>query len=523
MNDLLPVVGGLLSRAFSLHQNNQLEQAAQLYRAALQMQPNQPDALHLLGALEADRGHDQLAIDLIERALRANPGLVEARLNLGASLRRLKRFEEALASYDEALKMRPDFADAHFNRGNILQDLKRFDEACASYMSATALQPDFAEAFNNCGSIYWKAARFDEAWHCYDKVVALRPGYATGWVNLGSACEKLGRTEEALSCYHRAQKIEPDNVVAHWNESHCLLMLGDYEHGWEKYEWRWKGPQANERRAFTQPQWQGEMPLQGKTIMLHAEQGLGDTLQFCRYASKLAALGAEVLMEVQPPLVALLKSLPGASRVIPRGEALPHFDYHSPIVSLPYACKTTLDTVPSQSPYVFADTALVDAWQSRLGDRRGLRVGIVWTTTTTIGNKRIPLAEIAALIGLDIELFSMQKDMPDTDRASLGDYPMIRAYGDEFSDFSQTAAFAALMDIVVSVDTAVAHVAAAMGKPTCILLPHVADWRWMKTRTDTPWYPSARLFRQPASGDWRSVMNDVVAAVRAFNKSLAPV
>jgi tetratricopeptide (TPR) repeat protein len=327
----------------------------------------------------------------------------------------------------------------------------------------------------------------------------------------------LGRYEEAMQSFEQALTIAPDDSKAKYNQSLCRLLAGDFEAGWRQYEARWEIEQFLPfKRDFTQPQWLGEPCVKGRTILLHAEQGIGDTIQFCRYAPLVARLGARVFLEVPKPLVALLSQLDGLEQVFATGESPAAFDYHCPLMSLPRAFRTNVDSIPASMPYLFADGARVAVWQQRLGEQKKRRIGLVWSGNPGHRNDRnrsVPLSLFAKLLENDCEFVSLQKVLRDSDKMQLGAVANVRHFGELLTDFSDTAALLACMDMVITADTAVAHLAGAMEKPVWILVPFNPDWRWMINRGDTPWYPSARLFRQRKAGDWQNVLKEVSQAM----------
>ncbi|MDP5241245.1 tetratricopeptide repeat protein [Uliginosibacterium sp. 31-16] len=546
MNTQSPVVFGLLSKAFASHQTGRYVEARQLYQAVLQIDPRQVDALHLLGLLCSDAGDDESAVRWIGQALTLNPGFAAAHVNLGLALRRLGRHEEALETYDRAIAIAPDVVEAHFNRGNLLRDMGRTQDAFESFLRVLQFQPMYADALNNCGSILWKAEKYAEAITYFDRVLAIEPGHVDAQVNKASALEKLGQLDDALKIYDRILEVEPDHVPAlvnrgvvleekgliplalehylqaqklspgyadaHWNEALCRLKIGEYETGWEKYEWRWKEQRKNWIRDFKQPQWQGES-LDGRTILLHAEQGFGDTLQFCRYARLVADLGARVVLEVQGSLVKLLSSLEGVSQIVAKGAELPEFDLHCPLLSLPRLLRTRVDQIPDGSAYLSAPHEILEKWQNLIPAVGRRRIGLIWATTTK-GNKNLPISMLEKLIHEGNDYFCIQKGVGDGDRTVLGRFSNLFLYDKELDDFADTAALVSCMDVIVSIDTSVAHLAGALGKPVWIMLPFAADWRWMIGRDDCPWYPTARLFRQPSPNDWIPVVDHISAVLQ---------
>jgi Tetratricopeptide repeat len=355
--------------------------------------------------------------------------------------------------------------------------------------------------------------RHAEALASFERAIALRPGYARAFYNRGNSLRELHRHRDAVDSFERAIALEPDYASAHWNLADCHLLLGDFARGWSEYEWRWKLKQREAvRRDFPQPLWLGSSPLKGRTILLHSEMGLGDTLLFCRYAKEVAALGAKVVLEVQPALFPLLANLEGAAEVLPVGAALPDFDCHCPLMSLPLAFRTDLYTVPASVPYIRSDPARVAIWRSRLGDKTGPRVGLVWSGSSALRNdhRSMALAQMLPLVRDWAQWISLQKEVAESEIGLLASRVDVRHFGGELRDFADTAALVELMDIVVTIDTSVANLAGAMGKTVWILLPfNPHDWRWMLDREDSLWYPTARLFRQSAVGDWPGVIRRV--------------
>ncbi len=548
-----PVAMAKLQQAVALHQQGRLAEAAALYREVLQACPRNFDALHLLGVVALQAGHPQNAVELIGKAIALDPRQAAAHSNLGSAWKDLKRPQEALASFDRALRLDPNAAGAFYNRGAVLQELGRPQEALDSYAQALRLQPGYAEAHNNRGISLQSLGRLEEALASFGRALQCNPGYVEAFYNRGNILQELGRPEAALASFDRALQIQPGHAEAHYNravvlqelgrpqealagyaqtlrlqpghadahfnESVARLALGDFERGFEKYEWRWKKKDALPQARFPQPLWLGGESLRGKTILLHAEQGYGDTMQFCRYAKPVADAGARVLLGVPAGLKALLATLAGVDQVLDADGPLPAFDCHCPLLSLPLALRTRLDTLPADIPYLRADPARVRAWQARLGDGALPRIGLAWSGGTAYQNDRkrsMPLASFDRLASCRAQFISLQKEVRVSDQPVLDRRVDIAHYGGELSDFAETAALVANLDLVIAVDTAVAHLAGALGKPVWLLLPFNADWRWLLDRDDSPWYPTARLFRQARPGDWDGVIARVAAALAAF-------
>jgi len=494
-------------------QAGRLAEAERIYRQVLQLNPNQPDALNLLALIAHNANNNEIALELIGRAVLTNPANPYFLNNLGEVQRGLSRPQEAVASFDQALRLKPDLAEALSNRGGALQELGRHAEAVTSYDCALAVKPGFAEAFNNRGNALQFLGRYDEAVADYDQALSVRRGYAEALSNRGNSLLQLKRYDDALASYDQALAINPDYATVHWNQSLCRLTQGDFARGWEQYEWRWKCSAFRfSAHEYSRPLWLGKENISGKTILLHAEQGLGDTIQFARYAQTVEQAGATAILEVQPALKSLLSGIAGAHAVVGEGDALPAHDYHCPLLSLPLAFNARLETIPPAIPYLRPSTAAVNKWKSRLGRRHLPRVGIVGSGSLTHPNDRnrsIELGRLAALAGLGVQLISLQREVRPAEASVLAANDQVAYFGAELQDFSDTSALVSLMDVVISVDTAVAHLAGAMGKPVWILLPFAADWRWLVDRDDSPWYPTARLFRQPRIADWDSVIGRV--------------
>jgi tetratricopeptide (TPR) repeat protein len=495
-------------------------QALESYARAIALSPAHGDALFNHGSSLAALGRHDDAVRSYRRALDADPGSAPALHNLGVALARLGRLTEALDCYDRAIAIKPDYPSAYNNRGAALAAMLRTHEALASYERAIALRPGYAVAFNNRGIALWALERYAEAVASCERAIALEPGYADAHYNRGNALRELQRHEEAAASYERAIALDPGNAPAHWNLADSRLLQGDFARGWPEYEWRWKlGDRRGAKREFGRPLWLGEAPLAGRTILLHAELGLGDTLQFCRYAAQVAQLGARVVLEVQPALAPLLRGLEGVDEIVAAGERLPPFDVHCPLMSLPLAFKSDLGNIPASIPYVRSDPGRAAAWRARLGAARRPRVGMVWSGSGGLANDKrsMTLAQMLPLARDGAEWVSLQQEVSQADAAWLDSRDDIRHFGGELRDFADTAALVELMDVVLAVDTSVAHLAGAMGKPVWILLPHVPhDWRWLLDRDDSVWYPSARLFRQSAAGDWDGVVRWVSVELRRF-------
>ncbi|MBE0616158.1 MAG: glycosyltransferase family protein [Burkholderiales bacterium] len=490
--------------------------------------PHSADAHFNRGNALRRLGHHSEALASYDTALRLAPRDEQALNNRGVVLRELGRTTEALASFEQALACRPDYPAALNNRGLALQALGRNEDALAAFAHALTLQTDYTEALGNRAALLADLDRPEEALACYERALALRPDDIVNLVNRGNVLQALKRHAEALQSYGRALALDPDDAQAHWNEALTRLALGDYRRGWAKYEWRWRNPALGmDARLSDRPQWTGEPDIEGKTVLLHAEQGYGDALQFIRYAPRVAALGARVIVACAPQLRALFEGVEGVVQAFaPEVDPVPAFDLHIPLMSLPLAFGTMPETIPGSAPYLPPDAAGTQAWQARLAPYQGRRIGLAWSGNPKFGRARTkacPVALMARLAAVPGCVFvSLQKGDAAAEGIQLRDAGAnVLDYTDELADFKATAALVGALDLVISVDTAVAHLAGALGKPVWILLPYAADWRWLVDRDDSPWYPSARLFRQPQRGAWNAVIAKAEAELARWTDAAA--
>lgn len=513
----------------ALAAQGELAEAAEAYRQAIRLAPRLTAAHLALGNVLQRQGRHGDAVQAYETAIRISPAVSAAHLQSGNARRALGDIKGAVAAYRRALNMNGDFAPAWCNLSAVCYQQGLLETAIICARQAIALAPGYADAFCNLGNALLALGAFRDAEAAYRAAIASAPNLAAAHANLGAALRDMGRLAEAEHALRTALELAPQSAPAHFNLGLVLLSAGKWEEGWPEHEWRWHTG-AMPALRLSVPQWEGE-DARGRTILLHAEQGLGDTLQFVRYAPLLAARGARVILQVQRPLVRLLKHLPGPSRVLAEGETPPEFELHCPLMSLPYAFGTTPATVPAgpyeNGAYLRADALLIARWQARLPPRRGaLRVGLVWAGDPRAGEPRahyadkrrsIPLTAFAPLGGVKgVEFFSLQWGKARKDAVPPG-LALIDLMG-EVSDFADTAALIAGLDLVISVDTAVAHLAGALGKPVWLLSRFDGCWRWLTKREDSPWYPTMRLFRQQAPGNWAPV----IARVRAALSALVP-
>jgi tetratricopeptide (TPR) repeat protein len=548
-------IAAALQEAVALHRQGRLREAEKLYARVLKAAPQNFDALHLGGLCKAQGGQMGEAYRLITAALKINAQAPDAWMNLANVLHALKRDGEALAALDKTLALRPDDADALNNRGNALLALDRAQEALASFDqvlarnprhgeawlgrgsaraalgqtlealadfdAALALSPDHPAALYNRGNALLALGRPAEALATFERTLARAPDHLRAWNNRGRALQALNRHREALDCFERAIALQKDYADAHFNAALSLLTLGDLARGFAEYEWRWKRSGISDvARGYRGALWLGEYPLARKTILLHAEQGLGDSIQFARYAPLVAQTGATVVLEVQPALKHLFATLPGVASVHARGEQLAPYDVHCPLGSLPLALKTAPDRIPAAFPYLRADEARIAKWRPAIEELRVKRVALAWAGNPAHANDRnrtIDLKLLEPLLALDgVSFISLQRELRSGDEEILARQPRIKSIAGELADMADTAAVLALCDLLISVDTAAAHLAGALGQAPWVLLPFAPDWRWTLQGERSPWYPQARLYRQPALGDWTSVIATVRDALIRF-------
>lgn len=448
-----------------------------------------------------------------------DPNNYDAHNDLGGLLIGLGRYEQAATAFEAAAKVNSNAPAAFNNLGIALTHVKRFDEAVPALDRAVALSPGLAEPHNARANALRLLNRLDEALRGYDRAIALKPDYADAHGNRGACLDDLARPDEALASYRKALALQPDHGDTHWNLAVNCLRAGDFKTGLIEAEWRWKSTSLRlKHRAFDQPLWLGAEPIGGKTLLLHNEQGLGDAIQFCRYIPLLAQRGARVILEIDRPLKELLSGLAGVSHCLAKGEALPNFDFHCPLSSLPLPFAATLDNIPSNTPYLSVPGTAKE-WKPRLGVSSRPLIGFVWSGNPNHANdhnRSIALAAMSGLFEVEARFISLQKNARASDQEFLRARGDVLDAGPELESFAATAALVAQLDLVISVDTSVAHLAGSLGRPVWILLPYVADWRWLTGRTDLPWYPSARLFRQTETRRWEPVMDELHDALQGF-------
>lgn len=553
-----------LRQAIACHQQNQLAQARGAYEDILRIDPDHPEALQYLAALCFQSGNLGDAERFYKRAINADASSPVLHANHGSVLHQLARYEESVARYEKALLINPDYADACYNLANSLHALERFDAAIIHYQKALVLNPAHADTYYNLGNTFQKLNRFDDAIAIYDRVTAIDPGYALAFLNQGNAlrelrlydeaiirydkalsikpdfteafCNRGGvlkdlkRFNEALASYLQALSIDPNDAEVYWNISLTLLLLGNFKDGLAFYEWRKRIRNPLGNRQFPKPLWLGRESLDGKKILIHEEQGIGDIIQFSRYLPLLEARGADVIFAVSPRLGALASSLGGHIEVCAIDGPLPDFDFHCPLISLPHACNTDVSNIPATTPYLFAHAARVAELRRDLSQDGTRKIcGLSWLSNNSATGKSrsVALSDLIDAIDsrdyifVNLQYGDVSKEIADL-RAEKGVSVRSIPSIDNYHDLDGFAALVDACDTIVTIDNTTAHMAGALNKRTFLLLPFVPDWRWLLDREDSPWYPSLRLFRQTVDGDWTDVLIALNTALQGV-ADLAPL
>ena len=539
------------NRGNALHGLGRLDEALASYDKAIAIRPDFAEAWSNRGSVLQNLERLDEALASCDKAIARKPNYPSAHYNRGNALYGLRRFDEALTSYNEAIALKPDYAQAYYNRGKALADLKRVAEALSSYDKAVALKQDYAQAWCNRGNLLNDTGRFAEALASYDRAIGLKPDYAEAWSNRGTAFQYLNRLDEAMASHNKALELNPDYAEAHCNRGsvlNCLkrpdealtsfnkaialkpdfaqayfnramteLGTGDMEPGWRDFEWRRKIEEMSGSRIYPRPLLTSLTDVRGKTVLVHFEHGFGDTIQYCRYLELLHQAGAKILFHSQEQLKSLVKSLGAPITFVDLDDPSLAYDYQIPLMSLPLVLKTTVETIPSKTPYLFVDDVLVEKWRGRLGSG-GFKIGICWMGDLAHlkgHNGRFfsvdcfePLSKLP-----NVRLISLQKGDGEKQLKSLPAGMTVETPGDDWKTFADTAAIMKTLDLVITTDTVIANLAGAIGVPTWVAIEYVPDWKWMFDRPDSPWYPTIRLFRQKTDGDWNGVFEDIRRAL----------
>lgn len=506
------------NRGNVLKELKKYQEALSSYEYAISLNPRHAEAHYNRGVVLKELNRYQDAVESYTNAFSLKNDYVDAYNNCGNAFIALKRFEDALACFQKAIEINPNYAFAYNGQGNVLMELKRFDEALVSYEKAISLNSLSPFPHNGMGNVLQELKRFDDAILGYEKVMSLVPTSAGAYTNKGLAMQGLKNFDEALQNFDKAIELNPEMADPHWNKALLKILKGEYEEGWQLYEYRrYKQDLKGSYPIYEQPLWLGQESIADKTLYIYPEQGLGDFIQFCRYVPLVENLGARVVLKVPNALYATIKTMGLNARIVRNDEKVDEFDFHCPIMSLPLAFKTTVETIPNKIPYFFSDPFKRDYWQRKFAyASNSLKVGLVWSGSKDHKkdhDRSLRLEQLAPILDLPVTFYSMQKEVRQQDKITLSKFDHIQQYHEELNDFSDTAAMVDCLDLIISVDTSVAHLAGAMGKNVWILISYLPDYRWMLDREDTPWYPTASLFRQANVGDWDSAILNVRKAL----------
>ncbi len=505
----MDAVNDMLKQAFEAFGQGKYARADELCAKITESMRNHYGAIHLRGLIAQRQANLPRAIELMRESIRLAPQMGEFHNNLGETLRAAGDQAGAKQAYLKAIELSPQSAEAYSNLGNALRSEMKIEEAIAAYQKAISIAPSLAVAHHNLAEILQELGKTDEAIAAYEKAIAARSDYVKPMIGLGVALMSQRKPFDAIEWYRKAIELEPNNAEAHWNLSLALLLTAQWDEGWKEYEWRWRTQELTPRN-FHQPMWNGQ-DLRGKRVLIHAEQGLGDTIQFVRYAATLAERGATVILECQKQLAEVLATTFGVSQVIRQGDPLPEFDYHVPLSSFPHCFGTTLQTIPAKVPYISVPASSRQDFPGLTQAGGKFKIGLVWAGALgkgTLATRTMSLKHLKPLTEIDhTTYFSLQ----------LNGTPEIASNGLEMFDwgfnFTDIAAAIARLDLVITVDTSIAHLAGAMGAKVWTLLPYAPDFRWLLDRDDSPWYPTMRLFRQTRPGQWNDVIDRVTKAL----------
>jgi tetratricopeptide (TPR) repeat protein len=510
--------GAEYNRAMALSELHQHESAVLGFERAIVLKPESILAYLQCGHALQHLQRYALATQMYDDVIRLSPDNYVAHSNKGSCLYQLHDFAGALLSFDVSIALHPQSRETHYNRGNTLVELGQHERATQSYDHALAISADYPKAQYGRGNALFGLKKYYAASDSYRQALDLQPDYAQAAANLGNAQRELKLFDSAMDSYATALAMHPELAIVHWNRSLLMLLTGDLAAGWLEYEWRWQHKRAEiDGRDFQSPLWLGHESLEGKSILLHSEQGLGDTIQFCRFASAVQTLGAQVTLEVPQSLMGLLEHVEGVHTLVANGRASQAFDFHCPLMSLPLALGTRLDSIPAGTRYLRCDSKRLAQWQQRLGPRTRPRIGLVWSGSihnTNDANRNVDLWELLRSLPGGFDYVCLQKEIRECDQAALQCHKGVLVFASDLHDFSDTAALCEAMDLIISVDTSVAHLAGALDKKLFVLLPFVPDWRWLLERSDSPWYKNATLFRQDTAGSWDKALHDVAQAVK---------
>ena len=498
----------------TFQKQNKLDQAINSYQQAIKINPKYTEAYNNLGELFYLKNKLDQAINLFQKSISLNSNVASTHYLLGNLFGEKGEPSRAFKAYQKAIVLNPKHAEAHCKIGDIFQEQGNLDQAINSYHMALDSCPDLAEGHNNLGSVLKKKNQLDAAIVAFEKAIETNPKHVRAYSNLGATLVEKNKLEEATQHFEKALSLNPNFADVHFNQAIILLLQGRLKAGWEKYEWRWDSIQKSQKRDFKQLLWDGTS-LKGKTILVHTEQGFGDAIQFVRYVDLVCDLDTTVIVECEAELKTLFKSIGRIDKLMTKGEKIHSFDVHVPLLSLPHIFGTTLKNIPAKIPYLYPDTKTNSILLSN-NDHK-FKIGIAWTGNPehiNDHNRSVDLKRFGCLLDVgDCEFFSLQVGEHSEDIKQCGYHHIIKDLGTQFTNFHHTALAILQLDLVISVDTAVAHLAGALGKPVWTLLPFMPDWRWMLNRSDSPWYPSMTLFRQKEIGNWTPVFEQLKLAL----------
>lgn len=530
------------NRGAALFALGRADEAHENYNKAINLNQNYAEAYYNRGILHEKYERLLEALKDYDKAIEIKSDYANAYNNRGNILKKLEKYDEALASYENAIKSNPYHTEAYSNRGVILKQLKDYPAAITSFLKAIDLNNNYADAYYNCGNTFIELNNFKDALTFLNKAILINPNYASAYISQGNVLIELKKFDEALISYDKSIALNSNSSIhlskrspeqkflnvsstydladTHWNKALLKILLGEYEQGWDLYEYRrLRKDQEKYYPNYSKPLWLGKESLNSKVLYLYPEQGLGDFIQFCRYILLVEKLGASVILRAPIPLISVINSIGLNARIVKSHEEVDSYDFHCPIMSLPLAFKTTLDNIPNAMPYLFSDAAKKNHWKNKMAGSTTLKVGLVWSGSKNHmkdQSRSLRLEQLKPLFDLPVNFYSLQKEVREEDQATLSQLSQIQQYSQELNDFSDTAAMVDNLDLIISVDTSVAHLAGAMAKNVWILISYLPDYRWMLDREDSPWYPTARLFRQPNIGDWESVIGNVKQALQAL-------
>ncbi len=513
----------LFQHANTLFSQKNYPEAITYYKQALAHRQTCPQVFFNMGLAYLHLNNKTAAAHAFDQAVTYKLDYTKAHVQLAKVSQQLGEPEKAIEHYQKAIHFEPDWSEPRLLLARLYNKQHKFPQSVIQLKQALSREPNNRSLLFELANTYNTINKLTKALEIYKQLLSQEPNNPSFLYNTAYTLKKMGDIEKALPYYDKAIMLKPDHSEAHFSRGLAYLTTGDFERGWAEYEWRWNKPNHGSKRDYPQPRWDGT-PLEGKTILFHAEQGLGDTFQFIRYAQVAKKRGGHVIAAVQSQLVAILSLCPYLDQVISLNDTPPHFDVHAPLMSLPFILKTTIDTIPCDIPYLYADQALVEYWQEELAQDHNFKVGICWQGNSNystpflravVAQKSVNVNQLLPLNTIPgVSLYNLQKVTGEDQLKTLSpDFKLYTFDGDFDSShgrFMDTAAVMKNLDLVITVDTSICHLAAGLGIPTWNILPNPADWRWMINRTDTPWYPTIRLFRQPTIGDWDSVINEIV-------------